>query len=103
MFSAALAGLAGGTKAIVLQLPSLTDMHWTTSGEVILMTLVGGMGTIFGPCRRRLRHPEPCRTFSPPCWPSGCLVIQGAIFVTACWLFRRGVVGEFAAWLRIRL
>ena len=47
--SAALAGLAGGTKAIVFQLASLTDITWQMSGEVVLMTLLGGMGTIFGP------------------------------------------------------
>ena len=49
MLSAALAGLAGATKALVFQLASLTDVHWTMSGEVVLMTLVGGLGTIFGP------------------------------------------------------
>src|SRR5436309_1665216 len=49
ILSATLAGLAGATKAIVFQLASLTDVHWTMSGEVVLMTLLGGMGTIFGP------------------------------------------------------
>ena len=49
VLSAALAGLAGATKAIVFQLASLTDVHWTISGEVVLMTLLGGLGTIFGP------------------------------------------------------
>jgi len=49
VLSAALAGLAGGTKALVFQLASLTDVHWTMSGEVVLMTLVGGLGTVFGP------------------------------------------------------
>ena len=49
VLSAALAGLAGGTKAIVFQLASLTDVHWTMSGEVVLMTLLGGLGTVFGP------------------------------------------------------
>ena len=49
MLSAALAGLAGATKALVFQLASLTDVHWTMSGEVVLMTLLGGMGTVFGP------------------------------------------------------
>ena len=53
--SATLSGLAGATKALVFQLASLTDVHWTMSGEVVLMTLIGGMGTIFGPDRRRLR------------------------------------------------
>ena len=49
VLSAALAGLAGATKAIVFQLASLTDVHWSMSGEVVLMTLVGGLGTVFGP------------------------------------------------------
>ena len=49
VLSAALAGLAGATKAIVFQLASLTDVHWQMSGEVVLMTLVGGLGTVFGP------------------------------------------------------
>ena len=48
MLSAALAGLAGATKALVFQLASLTDVHWTMSGEVVLMALVGGLGTISG-------------------------------------------------------
>ncbi|MDX1399375.1 MAG: branched-chain amino acid ABC transporter permease, partial [Oceanospirillum sp.] len=49
VISAALAGLAGSTKSLVFQLASLTDAHWHMSGEVILMTLLGGVGTIFGP------------------------------------------------------
>ena len=49
VLSATLAGLAGATKAIVFQLASLTDVHWPMSGEVVLMTLVGGLGTVFGP------------------------------------------------------
>ena len=56
VLSAALAGLAGATKAIVFQLASLTDVTWQMSGEVVLMTLVGGMGTVFGPHRRRGDH-----------------------------------------------
>ncbi len=49
MLSAALAGLAGATKTVVFQLASLTDAHWHTSGEVVLMTLLGGLGTVLGP------------------------------------------------------
>ena len=49
VLSATLAGLAGAIKALVFQLASLTDVHWTMSGEVVLMTLLGGMGTVFGP------------------------------------------------------
>ena len=59
VLSATLVGLAGATKAIVFQLASLTDVHWTMSGEVVLMTLLGGMGTIFGPGRRRVRDHRP--------------------------------------------
>ena len=53
VLSATLAGVAGATKAIVLQLASLTDVNWPMSGEVVLMTLVGGLGTIFGPSSAR--------------------------------------------------
>ena len=56
VLSATLAGLAGSLKAMVFQLASLTDVHWTMSGEVVLMTLVGGLGTIFGPVVGRLLH-----------------------------------------------
>ena len=49
VISGGVAGLAGATKALVFQLASLTDVHWTMSGEVVLMTLLGGLGTIFGP------------------------------------------------------
>src|SRR5207248_7267386 len=49
VLSATLAGVAGATKAIAFQIASLTDVHWTMSGEVVLMTLVGGLGTVFGP------------------------------------------------------
>ena len=67
VLSAALSGLAGATKAIVFQLASLTDVHWTMSGEVVLMTLLGGLGTVFGPVvgrgdRHRARElPGPAR------------------------------------------
>jgi hypothetical protein len=55
VLSATLSGLAGATKAIVFQLASLTDVHWQMSGEVVLMTLLGGMGTIFGRSSARSR------------------------------------------------
>jgi branched-chain amino acid transport system permease protein len=96
LLSATLAGLAGATKAIVFQLASLTDVHWTMSGEVVLMTLLGGMGTIFGPVvgafviislENYLASLEQWVT-----------VITGAIFVVCVLAFRRGIVGELAAW-----
>ena len=57
VLSATLAGLAGATKALVVQIASLTDVNWPMSGEVVLMTLVGGLGTIFGPADRRAGDP----------------------------------------------
>jgi branched-chain amino acid transport system permease protein len=101
VLSATLAGVAGATKALVFQLASLTDVHWTMSGEVVLMTLVGGLGTVFGPVagafviiamQNYLNALEQWVT-----------VIQGVIFVVVVLLFRRGIVGELAALLRIKL
>ena len=95
VLSATLAGLAGGTKAIVFQLASLTDVTWQMSGEVVLMTLVGGMGTVFGPIAGAtiiITMQNYLAGFGE--W---VLVIQGVIFVITVLLFRRGVVGEIAA------
>ena len=99
VLSAALAGLAGATKALVFQLASLTDVTWQMSGEVVLMTLVGGMGTVFGPVVGA------AVIISMQNYLAGLgewvLVVQGAIFVVVVMLFRRGVVGEIAArWKR---
>ena len=101
VLSTTLAGLAGATKAIVLQLASLTDVNWPMSGEVVLMTLVGGLGTIFGP----IVGAFVILLMQFKLAPIGewVLVIQGAIFVACVLLFRRGIVGEIANWLRIRL
>jgi branched-chain amino acid transport system permease protein len=101
VLSAALAGTAGATKAIVLQLASLTDVHWTMSGEVVLMTLVGGLGTVFGPVVGAfviITMQNELAQFGQ--WVQ---VIQGVIFVVCVMLFRRGIVGELAALLRIKL
>ena len=67
--SATFAGLAGATKSQVFQLASLTDVHWSMSGEVVLMTLLGGMGTIFGPLVGRGDRSSRCRTISRPSGP----------------------------------
>ena len=92
VLSATFAGLAGATKALVFQLASLTDVHWTMSGEVVLMVLLGGLGTVFGPVvgafivvtlENYLAHLG--------AWVT---VVQGAIFVLCVLTFRRGVVGE---------
>jgi branched-chain amino acid transport system permease protein len=96
ILSAMLAGLAGATKAIVFQLASLTDVHWTMSGEVVLMTLLGGMGTIFGPVVGAftiIGLENYLATFGQ--WVT---VITGVIFVICVLAFRRGIVGELAAW-----
>lgn len=101
VLSATLAGLAGGTKAIVFQLASLTDVHWTMSGEVVLMTLVGGLGTVFGPVIGAFVIVA-METYLAE-FGQWVTVIQGAIFVACVLLFRRGIVGEIAHLLRIRL
>jgi branched-chain amino acid transport system permease protein len=101
VMSAALVGLAGAVKAIVAQNASLTDVHWTMSGEVVLMTLVGGMGTIFGPVVGAfiiIAMQNYLAQFGQ--W---VLVIQGVIFVVCVLAFRRGVVGEIAHRFRLSL
>jgi branched-chain amino acid transport system permease protein len=96
ILSATLAGLAGATKAIVFQLASLTDVHWTMSGEVVLMTLLGGMGTIFGPVVGAFT------IIGLESYLAGfgqwVTVITGVIFVICVLAFRRGIVGELSAW-----
>jgi branched-chain amino acid transport system permease protein len=101
VLSATLAGLAGSTKAIVLQLASLTDVNWPMSGEVVLMTLVGGLGTIFGPVVGAFVIL--LMQFKLAAVGEWVLVIQGCIFVACVMLFRRGLIGELANWLRIKL
>ena len=101
VLSATLAGLAGSVKALVFQLASLTDVHWTMSGEVVLMTLVGGLGTIFGPIVGAFLIVAMENYLAP--FGQWVLVIQGAVFVICVLAFRRGIVGELAARLRVRL
>ncbi|MEK9969663.1 MAG: branched-chain amino acid ABC transporter permease [Ferrovibrio sp.] len=96
VLSAALAGTAGATKALVFQLASLTDVTWQMSGEVVLMTLVGGMGTIFGPVVGAaviITMQNYLAGFGE--W---VLVIQGFIFVVVVMAFRKGIVGEIQDW-----
>ena len=96
VLSAGLSGTAGATKAIVFQLASLTDAHWTMSGEVVLMTLLGGLGTVFGPVVGAfvIVGLENYLT-QLGAWVT---VVQGAIFVVCVLTFRRGIVGELSAW-----
>lgn len=94
ILSGTIAGLAGATKAIVFQLASLTDVHWTMSGEVVLMTLLGGLGTIFGP----VVGAAVIITMQNYLAQLGAWVtiIQGIIFVVCVLAFRRGIIGEIA-------
>lgn len=94
VLSATLAGLAGGLKAIVAQNASLTDVHWTMSGEVVLMTLVGGLGTVFGPVVGAFTIIA-MQTYLAGLG-SWVTVIQGVIFVVCVLTFRRGIVGEIS-------
>jgi branched-chain amino acid transport system permease protein len=98
VLSATLAGLAGGTKSLVFQLASLTDVHWTMSGEVVLMTLVGGLGTIFGP----VVGAAVIITMQNYLAQLGAwvTVVQGVIFVVCVLAFRRGIVGEIGHAIR---
>jgi branched-chain amino acid transport system permease protein len=100
VISATLAGLAGATKTVVFQLASLSDAHWHMSGEVVLMTLLGGLGTIAGPAvgasiiiaLQNYLASGPFAAWVP--------VVLGVIFVTCVLSFRRGVVGELRAFIR---
>jgi len=100
ILSAALAGLAGATKAMVLQFATLTDVSAAMSGEVVLMALVGGLGTIVGPVVGAFI----IVTMQNYLASTGefVLVIQGAIFVVIVMAFRKGLVGEFAEWWKSR-
>jgi branched-chain amino acid transport system permease protein len=100
VLSAALAGLAGATKAMVLQFATLTDVSAAMSGEVVLMALVGGLGTIIGPVAGAFV----IITMQNYLASAGefVLVIQGAIFVVIVIAFRKGLVGELAEWWKRR-
>jgi branched-chain amino acid transport system permease protein len=98
ILSGTLAGFAGSLKVFVAQNASLTDVHWTMSGEVVLMTLVGGLGTVFGPVVGAfviIAMQQYLAGFGQ--WVT---VIQGVIFVTCVLTFRRGVIGEIAHFFR---
>jgi branched-chain amino acid transport system permease protein len=92
VLSATLAGLAGATKALVFELASLTDVHWTMSGEVVLITLLGGLGTVFGPVVGAFIVVAMENYLAQ--LGSWVTVTQGVIFVICVLTFRRGVIGE---------
>ncbi len=98
VLSGTLAGFAGSLKVFVAQNASLTDVHWSMSGEIVLMTLVGGLGTVFGPVVGAfiiIAMQQYLAGFGQ--WVT---VIQGVIFVSCVLLFRRGIVGEIAHLLK---
>jgi branched-chain amino acid transport system permease protein len=98
IMSAALAGLAGGTKAIVFQFATLTDVQWQMSGEVILMTLLGGIGTLIGPVVGAglvIALQNYLAAYDFP-----VTVLIGVIFVICVLIFRRGIAGEAIEWIR---
>ena len=98
VLSATLTGLAGSLKVLVFQLASLVDVGWALSGEVILMTLVGGIGTVFGPIvgAAVILTMQNYLTGLSQWVP----VIQGSIFIVVVILFQRGIAGEVAEWFR---
>ncbi|MGQ7790948.1 branched-chain amino acid ABC transporter permease [Faunimonas sp. B44] len=98
VLSAGLSGLAGAMKAIVFQLASLTDVHWAMSGEVVLMTLIGGMGTVFGPMVGAAIVVTMQNYLAE--FGAWVTVIQGTIFVVCVLLFREGIVGLIARIVR---
>jgi branched-chain amino acid transport system permease protein len=112
VLSAALAGLAGASKTLVLGFATLSDAHWTTSGLVILMVLVGGMGTMLGPILGAFivvaleNKVGDIGAFLGRTtgieWFNGLgeavTIVTGLIFVICVMAFRRGLVGEFQAW-----
>ena len=100
ILSAALSGLAGATKAIAFQFASLSDVHWTTSGDVILMTILGGIGTIFGPVVGAVIVVSLDEFLAESGLPTQAIV--GLIFVSCVLLFRRGIVGEIGRLLERR-
>ncbi|PZP46807.1 MAG: branched-chain amino acid ABC transporter permease [Azospirillum brasilense] len=101
VLSAALSGVAGGTKALVFGIATLTDVHWSMSGEVVLMTLLGGLGTLFGPVVGASVIVAMQNYLAP--FGAWVTVIQGAIFVVCVVAFRAGIVGEIGRLLKTKL
>jgi branched-chain amino acid transport system permease protein len=100
VISAALAGMAGATKSLALGLATLTDVGWQMSGEVVLMTLLGGMGTILGPALGASIIVTMQNYLSG--FGSWVNIIMGATFVVCVLAFRRGIVGEIANFVTAR-
>ncbi len=101
MLSTTLAGLAGALKTVALGFATLSDAHWSLSGEVVLMTLLGGMGTFAGPVVGAFTIIG-LQNFLADRVGSWVTVIIGVIFVVCVVGFRRGFVGELLAWMKRR-
>ena len=101
ILSAAIAGAAGGTKALVFSIATLTDVDFSMSGEVVLMTLLGGLGTIFGPAMGALVVTAMENYLAQ--FGAWVTVTQGVIFVACVVAFRRGIIGELGGKLRLAL
>jgi len=101
VLSTFLSGIAGGTKALVFGIATLTDVHYSMSGEVVLMTLLGGLGTIFGPVMGALVVTAMENYLAQ--FGAWVTVTQGAIFILCVLAFRRGIIGELGAKLRMAL
>jgi branched-chain amino acid transport system permease protein len=101
VISTFMAGIAGGTKSLVFGIATLTDVHFSMSGEVVLMTLLGGLGTIFGPVVGALVVTGMENYLAP--FGAWVTVTQGVIFIACVLAFRRGIMGELGALLKIDL
>jgi branched-chain amino acid transport system permease protein len=101
VLSTFLAGIAGGTKALVFGIATLTDVHYSMSGEVVLMTLLGGLGTIFGPVMGALVVTAMENYLAQ--FGAWVTVTQGVIFMLCVLAFRRGIVGELGGKLKLAL
>jgi branched-chain amino acid transport system permease protein len=100
VLSSALAGMAGALKALVFQIATLTDVSWTTSGEALLMVIVGGVQTLAGPLIGALVVVTMQNYFAS--FAEVVLMLQGLVFIIVVLVFRRGVVGEWKAWRQRR-
>ena len=99
--SCMLAGVAGGTKALVFGIATLTDVHYSMSGEVVLMTLLGGLGTIFGPVVGAFVVTAMENYLAQ--FGAWVTVTQGVIFMLCVLFFRKGLVGTIGGWFRLEL
>jgi branched-chain amino acid transport system permease protein len=100
VLSASLAGLAGSIKAVAFQVVTLNDLTWVTSGEALLICILGGMQTLVGPIAGAVLIVSMSHYLAS--YAEWVLMIQGLVFVVVVLSFRKGLVGEFYAWLERR-